>query len=173
MRGASRERIGRHRWATIKIMWNMPKEGFKQLYDALPGDKPPFEDVWRLSGGNPRVLERLYRSEWSADAATEVIIRERRIKTLAKRWGGDLGEVVEDPDYLWDNYPSTKNLIEDLIEANLIIEVWDREPYSWIDTPPPERDPELGIGREYAWQTPLHREAVRWVLEHSNREGGA
>ncbi len=163
--GVTRFKVGRHSWATLRIMWNMNREGFKQLYDALPGGKPPFDDVWRLSGGNPRVLERLYRSGWSVDAAIEEIIRERRIKALAKMWGGDLGEVVEDPDYLWDNYPSTKNLIEDLIETNLIIEIWDRDPYSWIDDPPPERDLELGLGRFYAWQTPLHREAVRRALK--------
>jgi len=35
----------------------------------------------------------------------------------------------------------------------------------WIDVPPPERDPELGIGRYVAWRTPLHREAVRRAIE--------
>jgi hypothetical protein len=36
---------------------------------------------------------------------------------------------------------------------------------SWIDEPPPEKGHELGIGKLAAWQTPLHREAVRKVLE--------
>ncbi|GAB6944937.1 hypothetical protein JCM14467A_17190 [Vulcanisaeta sp. JCM 14467] len=39
----------------------------------------------------------------------------------------------------------------------------------WIDEPPPERDPELGIGRYVAWQTPLHREAVRKALEPASK----
>jgi hypothetical protein len=30
--------------------------------------------------------------------------------------------------------------------------------------PPPERDPELGIGKYLAWQTPIYREAVRRAL---------
>jgi hypothetical protein len=34
----------------------------------------------------------------------------------------------------------------------------------WIDEPPPDRDEELGIGRDVAWQTPLHREAVKRVI---------
>ena len=51
-----------------------------------------------------------------------------------------------------------------LIEKNLIARIWDRDPDAWIDEPPPERDPELGIGKYYAWQTPLHREAVRRIL---------
>jgi hypothetical protein len=41
----------------------------------------------------------------------------------------------------------------------------DRNPELWIDEPPPEKDPEIGIGRHVAWQTPLHREAVRKALE--------
>ncbi|MGC9180926.1 MAG: ATP-binding protein, partial [Vulcanisaeta sp.] len=28
----------------------------------------------------------------------------------------------------------------------------------------PQRDPELGIGRYIAWQSPMHREAVRRAL---------
>jgi hypothetical protein len=35
----------------MMMMWNMPREGFRQLYETLPGEKPPFEDVWRLTGG--------------------------------------------------------------------------------------------------------------------------
>jgi len=76
-----------------------------------------------------------------------------------------LTKIVEDPDYLWDKYPETEALIGDLVEANFIIEVWNHKPYFWIDEPPPEKDPELGIGKFYAWQTPLHREAVRRALQ--------
>jgi len=58
--GVSRSEIGRHRWADIMPMWNMPREGFRQLYEKLPGPKPPFEEAWRLAGGNPGMLSRLY-----------------------------------------------------------------------------------------------------------------
>jgi len=146
-------------------MWNMPKDGFKQLYNLLPEPKPPFEDIWRLTGGNPRYLDRLYKSNWSAETVIDRIIRERNVKSLAAKWRNELMKVIKDPDYLWDKYPGTEDLIRELIETNLIVEVWDRKPYFWIDEPPPEKDLELGIGREYAWQTPIHREAVRRVLE--------
>jgi hypothetical protein len=33
----------------------------------------------------------------------------------------------------------------------------------WIDTPP-EVDLEIGVGKYVAWQTPVHREAVRRTL---------
>jgi hypothetical protein len=39
-----------------------------------------------------------------------------------------------------------------------------RDPYFWADQPPPEREPELGIGKHTAWQ--IHRKAVRRALEN-------
>jgi len=42
--------------------------------------------------------------------------------------------------------------------------MYDRDQYFWIDTPPPKRDLELGVGENVAWQTPIHREAVRRAL---------
>jgi hypothetical protein len=48
---------------------------------------------------------------------------------------------------------------------NLIIYIYRRGPALWVDQPPPpERDSELGVGRSVAWQTPIHREAVRMAL---------
>jgi len=35
--GLSREEIGRHSWAEITPIWNMPRGGFKQLYEKLTG----------------------------------------------------------------------------------------------------------------------------------------
>jgi len=163
--GVTRRRIGRHRWADIFVMWNMGRDGFEQLYGKLPDPKPPFEEAWRLTGGNPGYLGELYRHGWSVDAVVDGIARRRGVKQLAAKWGEALARVVEDPDYLWEGYPETEALINDLVEANLIAEVWDRKPYLWFDAPPPEKVHELGIGREYAWQTPLHREAARRALQ--------
>ncbi|MCC6056427.1 MAG: AAA family ATPase, partial [Desulfurococcaceae archaeon] len=38
----------------------------------------------------------------------------------------------------------------------------------WVDQPPPQKDPGLGIGKYIAWQTPLHREAVRKALQEAS-----
>ncbi len=46
-----------------------------------------------------------------------------------------------------------------------------REPQFWIDEPPPERDLELGVGRHVAWQTPIHRKAVRRALKEAGLRG--
>ncbi|WP_446753125.1 ATP-binding protein [Vulcanisaeta sp. JCM 16161] len=165
--GVSRREIGRHTWAEIMPIWNMPREGFRQLYEQVPGDKPGFEEVWRLTGGNPRILEELYRAGWNTDRVIEGFIRGRGIDILINSLSGSekrvLAETVDDPDALFtrEGVP----LMDKLIELNLVLDISDRKPYLWIDEPPPEKDPELGIGRRVAWQTPLHREAIRRALE--------
>jgi len=169
--GVTRERVGRHSWASIFAMWNMPRGGFEELYDAVPGGKPPFEEVWAWAGGNPRYLERLFKAEWRVEDVVDEIARSgglrRFVASLSDREAEILGEALEDPDKLFERLrePEAQSLERRLIELNMLIEVWERDSRGWIDEPPPERDPELGIGRYVAWQTPLHREAVRRALE--------
>ena len=160
----SRVEIGRHRWAELTPMWNMSRKGFEELYEQLRGKSsmPSFEDVWRITGGNPDVLARLYQAEWSAD---RVIARLVKVKNLTpnfiKKWGSLLEAALENPDSLW-SADASKELVDELIARNLIVyNIYDRDPWFWIDQPPPEKDLELGIGRYVAWQTPLHREAVK------------
>ena len=159
--GTSRWEIGRHRWATIRPMWNMSKRGFEELYEELPGPRPDFEEIWRLTGGNPEMLARLYEAGWDVSAVVEDLVRAKRLKDLARRWSRELREVVEDPDSLSrEGFP--EELKEELIASNLIVyDMYPREDRFWIDEPPPERDLELGIGRDVAWQSPLHREASK------------
>ncbi|MEM4971920.1 MAG: ATP-binding protein [Sulfolobales archaeon] len=166
--GISRREIGRHRWANSLPMWNMTIEGFRELYNQLPGDKPGFEEIWRFSGGNPAVLANLMTSGWVFDRVVDWLIREKRVKgfisSLAEYERELLAKAVEDPDVLMSR--EGIGLMDKLVELNLIVDVIPkRDPWSWIDAPPPERDMELGIGVDVAWQTPLHREAVRRSLE--------
>jgi len=166
--GVSRSEIGRHRWADLMPMWNMSKEGFEQLYRQISEPKPSFEEVWRLTSGNPGILAKIYQMKWSVDEVIKSIITSKKLdifiltlNTEEKRW---LLEAVEDPDTLLakEKLP----LMEKLIELNLIIDaITYRDPPLWIDQPPPQRDLELGIGKHIAWQTPLHREAVRKALK--------
>ena len=164
--GVSREEIGRHRWADIMPMWNMPREGFQQLYEKLPDPKPSFEDVWRWTGGNPGMLSRLYSTGWNSGAVVTRLIREKRLTPdFVARWRSWLEKTVEDPEALWSP-DAPEELIKQLVERNLILyNIYERQQIFWVDAPPPERDPELGIGRNVAWQTPIHREAVRRALE--------
>jgi energy-coupling factor transporter ATP-binding protein EcfA2 len=166
--GLSREEVGRHLWAHLTPMWNVPKEGFRQLYEVLPGSKPPFDDVWRLAGGNPRVLAELYGSGWRTEDVVKRLIDSKYLAAdTIRKWRDWLAEAIEDPDRLWGR-GAPEDLLRWLVEKNLVIyNMHHREPQFWIDEPPPERDPELGIGRHVAWQTPLHREAVRRALEEA------
>jgi hypothetical protein len=166
--GLSRAEIGRHRWADIMPMWNMSRKGFEELYERIPGQKPSFDEVWRLTSGNPDMLRKLYLSGWSADVVIGKLIELKKLRGFVSLLSGDerrwLYEAVEDPDTLYtrERIP----LLHKLVELNLIVdEMAFREPLFWVDEPPPERDLELGIGRLAAWQTPLHREAIRRLLK--------
>ncbi|MEM4971524.1 MAG: ATP-binding protein [Sulfolobales archaeon] len=164
--GVSRREIGRHRWGDLMPMWNMPKEGFKQLYDQLPGDKPGFEEVWRITGGNPKLLAELYKAGWNSESIVKRLAKQKEITPdFVKEYRGWLEKAVEDPDVLWSP-DAPRKLIDELISRNLVIyNLYERDWEFWVDKPPPERDPQLGIGKHVAWQTPLHREAIRKALE--------
>jgi len=172
--GATRERIGRHGWAETRLLWNMPREGLMELYHRLPGDKPSPNEAWTATGGNPRYLSILYERAWNTSTVAQMIAENtdlyKLIAMLTERQLKTLKASLEDPDTLMETLRNsedsedTTKLISMLIEKNLIMRMASRDPWLWIDTPPPEKDPELGIGRFHAWQTPLHREAVRRVL---------
>jgi len=167
--GVSRREIGRHFWAELRPMWNMPQVGFQQLYDKMPEPKPPFEETWRWTGGNPRMLGRLYGSGWAVGRVAEDVIREKGLTAqFVRRWGRWLEVAVEDPEVLWAG-GAPEELARELEAKNLIVyNMYDRDPYFWIDQPPPERNPEFGIGKNAAWQTPIHREAVRRALKEGS-----
>ncbi len=164
--GLSRWRIGRHRWAWLMPMWNMSKRGFEELYEKIPNPKPPYEEIWRLTGGNPYVLRSLYINKWSTNILTNIIVEEKRLTPeFISKWRKWLELTVEDPDNLWS--PEVpEEIINELIARNLIVYfLRDRDPELWIDEPPPERDLEVGVGRYVAWQSSIHREAVKKALE--------
>jgi len=173
--GVTWERVGRHNWATFRILWNMSRDGFEELYRLLPEPKPPFEEVWRLTGGNSRMLSTLFKTGWNAEWLVRDLIASKGLDETVPRLSSDklgiLREAVEDPDVIFKRIAekAVQELRDMLIEKNLIIRVRDRDEHFWIDVPPPEKNPELGIGRFYAWQTPLHREAVRRALKATSR----
>jgi len=165
--GLSRAEIGRHRWALLRPMWNMSKKGFEELYEKLSRSKPSIEEVWRLTGGNPGMLAKLYQAKWDAKTIVRDLVDFRKLDVFANSLTNDeriwLLEAVEDPDTLLarERIP----LLNKLVELNLIIDaVPERRPEHWIDEPPPQKDLELGVGRRIAWQTPLHREAVKMAM---------
>ncbi len=114
------------------------------------------------------MLERLYENNWSVDKVVNEVINRNKLRRFARSLSSVkrawLMEAVNDPDTLFarERIP----LMDRLVELNLIIDdIPEREEYQWIDQPPPEKDEELGIGKYVAWQSPIHREAVKRVLE--------
>ena len=151
----------------------MPRDGFSELYGQVPGENPGLDEAWRLTGGNSRLLGVLYENDWDAEKVARLIMRSKNLAELVAELDADekqaLLKTIEDTDYLWRNRRKYKHLVERLVELNMIVDnLHDRSPDAWIDKPPPERDQKLGIGRYVAWQTPLHREALRRALEHHN-----
>jgi len=166
--GVTRWRIGRHRWANLMPMWNMPKKGFEELYEKIPSPKPLFEEVWELTSGNPGMLSQLYQAKWDLNVIVKSLVEDKKLTPIfINKWRSWLEKAIEDPDVLWDpNVP--EDLINELEAKDLIVYfIRDRDLELWIDNPPPERDLELGIGKRVAWQTPLHREAVKRALRES------
>ena len=165
--GISRAEIGRHLWAWVKPMWNMPKKGFEELCEKVPGEKPALDQLWKLTGGNPRLLAQLYEAKWDVEAVVRGLAEARKLDTFVHALSSEEKELllkaIEDPDALAtrDGLP----LLSKLVELNLVVDsIPSRDPRSWIDEPPPERDLELGVGRYVAWQTPLHKEVVKVAL---------
>jgi len=136
----------------------------KELYEELPDPKPSFEEAWMLTGGNPEMLARLRQANWDVDEVVARLIKMKRLRDLARKWKPYLKEAVEDPDSVYEkDHP--EEFKKELIINNLIVyDMYDRDLKLWIDQPPPERDVETGIGKYVAWQTPLHREAVRRAM---------
>jgi hypothetical protein len=140
--GVTREEIGRHLWAELTPMWNMPREGFQRLYEKLPGPKPPFEDVWGWAGGNPRMLGRLYENRWDVEEVVLRLMREKELTAeFVRRWRRWLEAAVEDPEALWAG-GAPEELARELEARNLIVyNMYDRRPSYWVDAPRPRGIP--------------------------------
>ena len=165
--GITRSKIGRHLWALLRPMWNMPRKGFEELYEKIPSPKPEFEDIWKLTGGNPRILAQLYEFKWNVDLVITSLTGSKKldafIASLSNSEKGWLLEAIEDPDTLLTRERIL--LLNKLVELNLVIDaIPERDQRIWIDEPLSKRDLELGIGKYVAWQIPLYRETVRRVL---------
>jgi hypothetical protein len=82
---------------------------------------------------------------------------------LAPMWN------IEEPDTLFTRERTP--LLNKLIERNLVVDdIPPRSTGLWIDSPPPEKDADLGIRKHVAWQTSIHWEAVKTALKvHATR----
>jgi hypothetical protein len=135
----ARNKIGRHLWALLKPMWNMSRSGFEELYEKISGRKLPLEDIWKITGGNPRMLAQLYEFEWDIKLVTKNLAESKRLDIFISSLSDDekkwLSEAIIDPDSLLvkDRIP----LLNKLVELNLVIDaVPERDSRIWIDVIP-------------------------------------
>jgi len=92
--------------------------GFRELYEKIPNPKPEFEDIWRMAGGNPDMLSKLYQANWSVEDVVSKLIEDKEIiPSFIEMWRKHLETAVEDPDTLWST-DTSEELIRELTARN-------------------------------------------------------
>jgi len=158
--GRSLEKVWSHSHAATFMVWNLGRQAFEELVEQLSVPEGlDREAVWRLLGGNPRrLLELVTVYDWSLEAMLDAYTeRLRGVVEYAAQEGltGALARIVEDPDAAAEAYRAKRLLLE----HNLLLPVSTMLGFHRLE---PSRS--LGVGRHYAWQTPLLREAVAKLL---------
>ena len=164
--GQSLDLILRHTYASTRLIWNLDQKAFNELIQELnPPNQAAIEDLWRVIGGNPRALiEIAYNYKWNIDTWLNVLKR-KLAKTLitirSRNLVKELKYVIENPDTIHDKpSPKMEELYKLLIEENLFI-------YKYMPTlngGEIPKDPNLGIGKYYAWQIPAYRQILKELL---------
>jgi len=164
--GQSLDLILRHTYASTRLIWNLDQKAFNELIQELnPPNQAAIEDLWRVIGGNPRALiEIAYNYKWNIDTWLNVLKR-KLTKTLitirSRNLVKELKYVIENPDTIHDKpSPKMEELYKLLIEENLFI-------YKYMPTlngGEIPKDPNLGIGKYYAWQIPAYRQILKELL---------
>ncbi len=167
--GKSLRLVHRHRHAHTALLWNLDRRGFEELIEKLgPPEGIDTEGLWRLLGGNPaKLLELAYNYEWGvermlaaySDRLLDVVRRVQR-----EGLSNLLTSAIDDPDVLADGDSRVERLEEILVEANLVTRLG-----LLLDGGRLRPDPELGVGRHYAWQTPLYRRVLAHLLRQQGR----
>jgi Cdc6-like AAA superfamily ATPase len=163
--GVSLNRVLRHRHATMKMLWNLDWRAFRELYNQLsPPESLDYEIVWRTLGGNPgKLVELANIHNWSLESLVHHY--RERLKHIVFRVGAEgleelLEIALEDPDSISEaGDPRMVTLESILVENNLIT------PMMTSLGGRPEESLELGVGRNYSWQTPLYRDVLRELLK--------
>ena len=158
--GKSRRLLARHNYVTLHELWNLDPNSTRILLNELNCPQSMLENIWFLTGGNPRAIIELALKNWDIEewlSNIKVRIRASLEKALGK-FKVELENILEDIDSVLDN----PKILEMLLDANLIAPV-DRPCLGY--TPP--IDHKLGVGEYYAWQIPAYREVLKQLLKAS------
>ncbi len=153
--GVSKRLLARHTYVSIEMLWNLSRDGFEELVEQLsPPQGIDLDVLWRLTGGNPRALIEIAKYGWDIDKWIDIVYENRVKRTLHIVDRDKLRRLVEDPDSDWKT-------AEELEDMGLMIELKQRAVVG--QTPKP--DPELGIGKNWAWQIPVYKYIVKKHLK--------
>ena len=164
--GYSLNRVMRHRWASISLIWNLGKEGFKELSEQLnPPSNNVVEEAWKMTGGNPRALiELAIKHSWDVDSWKDYLLRKLvevyrivKVENVVE----EVREIVDDPDNIYRK--ATKRMDKAyriLLDENMITYKHMRT----VDGKIIRLNRELGIGEYYAWQIPVYRKVLRELI---------
>ncbi len=156
--GKSRRILLKHRWTSMRLLWNLDKGSALKLLQVLRVPRDSVNKYVQLTGGNPRAIIELYKQSWNEEEWI-AMYRERvevLIRGLDREQRRQLLEAAENPDALLD---ASQELVSKLIDFNMIIELPNSK--LRIGGKPYKPDPTLGIGEHFAWQTPVYAHIVK------------
>jgi len=158
--GQSLSEVMRHTYTDVKLVWNLDEKSAKKLLLKLGiSNEKKQEEIWRLTGGNPRAIIEIVRDYKGDINAWKEKILDTRITPMLKRVEEkglirQLIRIIESPDNI------TGALEQALTQYNLIIYKAPRT----LTNSKVEENHELGIGKYYAWQIPAYREVLKELL---------
>jgi len=148
--GVSKRELSKHTYVDLRMLWNLSREGFEELVQQLDQLRNvDVEELWILTGGNPRALIDIARRGWNVERWMEYLY-EGKIRRAMHLVGREkLRSLAEDPDSDWV-------AAERLEEMGLMIELRRASAVGTV----PDPCTELGVGRDWAWQLPAYRYVV-------------
>ncbi len=152
--GVSKRILARHTYVHVYMLRNLPRKGFEELVHQL---EPPkgidVEELWVLTGGNPRVLIEVAQLDWDVSRWLRYVAEQRVSPAIHGLESSRVLKLVDDPD----SDPELARVLEErglMIELNRVLTV----------RPPPSEDLEIGVGKRWAWQVPAYRKALKSLL---------
>lgn len=171
--GRSLDLVTRHTYVGVRLLWNLDRNAFEELfYELNPPSNIRFEDIWLMFGGNPRkLIDLAEKYSWNINVMlNDYIELSKRIISETVREGllDMLKLTIDNVDTLY-SLPFTEpgkggeisKLEEILINNNTII--W--KSWTMLHSEGISKDPTIGIGEYYAWQSPLYKNVLANLLE--------
>ncbi|MEM1569070.1 MAG: ATP-binding protein [Thermofilaceae archaeon] len=160
---------GKVNWA---FMWNLSRISSEELITQIGlhyrvarelgiGSEESRELLWRLAGGNPRALERIWKRGLKRWLEGEVLTRlSKFVEKMQKTFG----------ERLWEELWSAASNIDDadidfktaMLKRNIAIYIAAADKISEIPSEP-------WIGREYAFQIPAYYHALKAMARKRSR----